>query len=95
PTKTILLGADCISTSNDVPLIFVQEPTVIGADEVPIPMDTLPPLDQQLPHEVPRRSAIDAQVPDVMMVSSDEKEYFRVSKKKRNAPNYCWFLNKN
>ncbi|CAF0816795.1 unnamed protein product [Adineta steineri] len=87
PTKTILLGADCISTSNDVPLIFVQEPTVIGADEVPIPMDTLPPLDQQLPHEVPRRSGIDAQVPDVMMVSSDGKEYFRVSKKKRNAPN--------
>jgi hypothetical protein len=30
---------------------------------------------------------IDAQVPDVMMKSTDEKEYFHVSKKKRNAPN--------
>jgi len=30
---------------------------------------------------------IDAQVPDIMMKSTDEKEYFHVSKKKRNAPN--------
>jgi len=30
---------------------------------------------------------IDAQVPDVVMTSIDEKEYFHVSKKKRNAPN--------
>ena len=31
---------------------------------------------------------IDAQVPDVNMVSPEnKKEYFRVSKKKRNAPN--------
>jgi len=30
---------------------------------------------------------VDAQVPDVIMVSSDEKEYFHISKKKRNAPN--------
>jgi hypothetical protein len=30
---------------------------------------------------------IDAQVPDVAMVSTGEKEYFHVSKKKRNAPN--------
>ncbi len=47
PTKTVLLGVDCISSS-DVPLIFVQEPTVIGADELAMPMDTLPPLDQVL-----------------------------------------------
>lgn len=45
PTKTVLLGVDCIP-SNNVPLIFVQEPTVIGADELAMPMDTLPPLDQ-------------------------------------------------
>ena len=31
--------------------------------------------------------AVDAQVPDVIMTSSDEKEYFHVSKKKRNARN--------
>jgi hypothetical protein len=30
---------------------------------------------------------VDAQVPDVIMGSSDEKEYFHISKKKRNAPN--------
>jgi len=30
---------------------------------------------------------IDAQVPDVVMASTDQKEYFHVSKKKRNAPN--------
>ncbi len=30
---------------------------------------------------------IDAQVPDVAMVPTEEKEYFHVSKKKRNAPN--------
>lgn len=30
---------------------------------------------------------VDAQVPDVVMTSTDEKEYFHVSKKKRNAPN--------
>jgi hypothetical protein len=30
---------------------------------------------------------IDAQVPDIGMTTSDEKEYFHVSKKKRNAPN--------
>jgi hypothetical protein len=47
PTKTVLLGVDGISSSN-IPLIFVQEPTVIGADELAIPMDTLPPLDQVL-----------------------------------------------
>ena len=31
--------------------------------------------------------AIDAQVPDVAMATTAEKEYFHVSKKKRNAPN--------
>lgn len=31
--------------------------------------------------------AIDAQVPDVLTTLSDEKQYFRISKKKRNAPN--------
>jgi len=30
---------------------------------------------------------IDGQVPDVVMQSTDEKEYFHISKKKRNAPN--------
>ncbi len=45
--KTVLLGVDCIP-STSVPLIFVQEPTVIGADELAMPMDTLPPLDQVL-----------------------------------------------
>ncbi|UJR34121.1 hypothetical protein I4U23_021528 [Adineta vaga] len=87
PTKTVLLGANC--ASSNVPLIFVQEPTMIGADEMPIQMDTLPPLpDQQLPHGVPIGLGIDAQVPDIIPVTSEnEKEYFRVSKKKRNAPN--------
>jgi len=48
PTTTILLGVDCIPSSN-VPVIVVQEPTMIGgADEIPIQMDTLPPLDQVL-----------------------------------------------
>ncbi|CAF1273274.1 unnamed protein product [Adineta ricciae] len=85
PTKTILFGADCIPSGN-VPLITVQEPTMIGVDEMPVQMDTLP--DQQLPHDVPMGLGIDAQVPDVNMVSSEnKKEYFRVSKKKRNAPN--------
>lgn len=45
PTKTILLGAECISSSG-VPLIVVQEPTVIGTEEMVMPMDTLPPPDQ-------------------------------------------------
>jgi hypothetical protein len=30
---------------------------------------------------------VDAQVPDVATTSSAEKEYFHISKKKRNAPN--------
>ncbi len=47
PTKTVLLGVDCIPSST-IPLIVVQEPTVIGADELVMPMDTLPPLDQVL-----------------------------------------------
>ncbi|CAF2952038.1 unnamed protein product [Rotaria sp. Silwood2] len=85
-TKTVLLGADCISSSS-VPLIFVQEPTVIGADEMVMQMDTQPPLDQQLPIEVPVVMGIDAQVPDIVMKSSDEKKYFHVSRKKRNTPN--------
>ncbi|CAF0816970.1 unnamed protein product [Rotaria sordida] len=86
PTKTILLGADCIPSSS-VPLIFVQEPTVIGADEMVMQMDTLPPLDQQLPTEVPVVPGIDAQVPDIVMKLADEKKYFHISKKKRNTPN--------
>jgi hypothetical protein len=45
PTKSVLLGVDCIPSSS-VPLIFVQEPTVIGADEMAMQMDTLPPFDQ-------------------------------------------------
>lgn len=47
PTQTVLLGADCIPSS-DVPLIFVQEPTVITSDDLAMQMDTLPPLDQVL-----------------------------------------------
>ena len=43
--NSVLLGSDCI-TSGDVPLIVVQEPTVLGADEAAIHMDTLPPFDQ-------------------------------------------------
>ncbi|CAF1281232.1 unnamed protein product [Rotaria sp. Silwood1] len=86
PTKTILLGADCISSSS-IPLIFVQEPTVIGADEMIMQMDTLPPLDQQLPNEPPVVTGIDAQVPDIIMKSFDEKKKFHISKKKRNTPN--------
>jgi hypothetical protein len=45
PTKTVLLGVDCVPSSN-VPVIIVQEPTMIGADEIAMQMDTLPPLDQ-------------------------------------------------
>ncbi|CAF3130334.1 unnamed protein product [Rotaria socialis] len=86
PIKTVLLGADCIPSSS-VPLIFVQEPTVIGTDEMIIPMDTLPPLDQQLPNEAPMPMVADAQVPDVVTVAPDEKKAFHVSKKKRNTPN--------
>ncbi|CAF1231742.1 unnamed protein product [Rotaria magnacalcarata] len=85
-TKTVLLGADCIPSSS-VPLIFVQEPTVIGTDEMIIPMDTLPPLDQQLPNEAPMPMIADAQVPDVVIVAPDEKKTFHISKKKRNTPN--------
>ena len=47
PTETILLGVDCIPGS-DVPLIVVQEPTVIAHDEMAMQMDTLPPFDQVL-----------------------------------------------
>lgn len=94
---------DCISDS-DVPLIVVQEPTIIAHDDMAMQMDTLPPLDQvpndlfspfqipevyfqQIPTEAPVAPVIDAQVPDVVMTSGDEKEYFHISKKKRNAPN--------
>ena len=45
PTATVLLGVDCTSSSK-IPLILVQEPTVIVADEMGIQMDTLPQLDQ-------------------------------------------------
>jgi hypothetical protein len=47
PKKTVLLGVDCTPSSN-VPLIIVQEPTMIGADEMAMPMDTLPLFDQVL-----------------------------------------------
>lgn len=82
PSKTVLLGVDCIPSSN-IPLIFVQEPTVIAGDEVPIQMDTLPPIDQQLP----MGPGIDAQISETMVTSSDEKEYFHISKKKRHVQN--------
>lgn len=41
----VLLGADCISAS-DIPMIVIQEPTMIGADELPVPMDIQHPHDQ-------------------------------------------------
>jgi len=62
--KLILIGVDCIP-STTVLLIFVQEPTVIGVEELPISMDKLSPLDQQLSTEAPVRMGIDAQVSDV------------------------------
>ena len=40
-----------------------------------------------MPTDGPRGLPVDAQVPEVMRASADEKEYFHVSKKKRNAPN--------
>ena len=43
----VLLGADCSSTG-DVPLIIIQEPTMLGLDEPAVQMDTLPPFDQVL-----------------------------------------------
>jgi hypothetical protein len=46
PTETVLLGVDCIPNST-VPLIVIQEPTMIGAeDNMAMQIDTLPPFDQ-------------------------------------------------
>jgi hypothetical protein len=45
PTETVLLGVDCIPNSN-VPLIVIQEPTMIGAEDMAMQIDTLPPFDQ-------------------------------------------------
>lgn len=82
PSKTILLGVDCIPSSH-IPLIFVQEPTVIVGDEVPVQMDTLPPLDQQMPLS----TIVDEQVPDATSATNNEKEHFHISKKKRHTAN--------
>jgi hypothetical protein len=45
PTETVLLGVDCIPNSS-VPLIVIQEPTMIGAEDMAMQIDTLPPFDQ-------------------------------------------------
>lgn len=85
PDGVVLLGAEC-SSGPDVPMIVIQEPTMLGVDEGHIPMDTMPPLDQQLPVQEQQPVTVDDQTTQQQTQSTEEFQRLHRSKKKRNVP---------